>query len=231
MLFFFQPERKKSFTLIELLVVVAIIAVLVAVLLPALAAARDKARSVVCQSNLSQVGKLTSLYLNANNDVLPSMCYDDGTTIGFINSPSKAKLTWQWKLTAFCGGDPSIFFCPSNGWGGGWGMGNYGVNQAYMYGKNWPVGISRPKRRGDPFLRSLDKILYLTEIRYSTFCLEHTDYYYLFYLAHRARTRANVLCLDFHVAAEEIDFPYLNGPDGTSDPNSYNYVYPWNSDL
>lgn len=52
----------RAFTLIEVLVVVAIIALLVAVLLPSLSAAREQARTVVCQTRLRELYNGHSLY-------------------------------------------------------------------------------------------------------------------------------------------------------------------------
>ncbi len=63
--------RRRGFTLTELLVVIAIVAILAAMLLPALAQAREKARSTQCVDNLRQWGLAYRMYADDHNNFLP----------------------------------------------------------------------------------------------------------------------------------------------------------------
>ena len=101
---------KKAFTLIELLVVIAIIAILAAMLLPALAKAREKARSITCVSNLKTCQLLILMYADDNNQMAPQ--YAEG---GLFNIDGKGRYGWGDAIVKFgySNDDNNVFRCPA----------------------------------------------------------------------------------------------------------------------
>src|SRR6266576_3902103 len=99
-----------AFTLIELLVVIAIIGILAALLLPVLGRAKESGRSAACLSNLHQIGIALQLYVQDNQNIMPTM-YD---AIASTNSPPGANLaTVNIVLTNYLGAQ-EILRCPSD---------------------------------------------------------------------------------------------------------------------
>lgn len=113
------PDVKaRAFTLIELLVVIAIISILAMLLLPTLELVRSQARTMVCQSNLRQIGFAYAAYANDWNDVVvpvkgPATLYqewgddllpyiDEGSTIG--GRIIKGCPNYKWKPTPWQNG-------------------------------------------------------------------------------------------------------------------------------
>jgi len=99
-----------AFTLIELLIVIAIIGILAALLLPVLGRAKESGRSAACLSDLHQIGIALQLYVQDNQNIMPTM-YD---AIASTNSPPGTNLAAvNIVLTNYLGA-PEILRCPSD---------------------------------------------------------------------------------------------------------------------
>jgi len=88
----------------ELLVVIAIIAILAALLLPALASAKDRARTAFCMNNCRQLGVASHLYLTDNTDLFCNTFVVQGNNV--------VRVAW-FNLLASYSGTTNLLLCPA----------------------------------------------------------------------------------------------------------------------
>ena len=105
-----KTTRRKSsgFTLIELLMVISIIAILAAILFPVFAAAREKARQIVCGSNLRQIGSAVAMYQQDHDESFPP--YFDVPQYAWGGGAANA---WPGILRSYSK-SYDIWWCPSD---------------------------------------------------------------------------------------------------------------------
>jgi prepilin-type processing-associated H-X9-DG protein len=99
-----SPTRTEAFTLFELLVVIAIITAFASLLLPVLTRAKEAGRTVVCGSNLRQLGIAASIYSLDNKGRLPDFLEWLHATPGDLSSG---------KLFPYLKSKP-IYLCPTD---------------------------------------------------------------------------------------------------------------------
>ena len=127
-----------AFTLIELLVVIAIIAILAALLLPALAGARQKALTLRCMSNQSQIGKAFFMYTEDSISYYPEIS-DWASTGGKDGTYDVYTAATNRPLNTYVAKSYEVFHCPSDK-GDFWSLAARGVNCTncyYQYGNSY----------------------------------------------------------------------------------------------
>src|ERR1039458_3095757 len=101
---------KRAFTLIELLVVIAIIAILAALLLPVLSAAKQRAWTAQCLSNLHQIGLGMKMYADENNECYP----ESGGLIKWdVTDAQTQKHGWMQQIISYIQ-NTNVYHCPGN---------------------------------------------------------------------------------------------------------------------
>lgn len=112
-------KKNTAFTLIELLVVIAIIAILAAILFPVFASAREKARSIACLSNQSQIGLALMMYVDDYDERYPQEHPTDSNPVqddaqGQLETIDYGSPFQKILPYVASGASPQIYVCPDD---------------------------------------------------------------------------------------------------------------------
>lgn len=105
-----MKRRGAGFTLIELLVVIAIIAILAAILFPVLTRAKAAGMKAACSSNMRQLGMALRIYLDDNNQCMPTM-YTEGILSPITKNNKFMNMNWCYALKNYIK-STNMYCCP-----------------------------------------------------------------------------------------------------------------------
>jgi len=235
------PNSKKSkaggFTLIELLVVIAIIALLVSMLVPTLGGIQEMGRTVVCRSNLKQLGTVWASYLTEHDGkyssqlwlwYIPFLTSDAGqNAYELLPCPTMYNYLWYGDYEGIYELDDSPYPLGGCRVGGYYGYPNFPPYIEHGYSLNMMMSrLYDTDYRGERHLRN--RALAWKYPARTGLMVEAASFYWwnhvtygntaAWYADRHEPGKGQVLFMDFHVAWENT--PYTNtGPGNLQDPS------------